>query len=177
MKRYLPYILIPLVFLMGVALFVACTYQRGPMLIPTATLLPTNPNVQASVAPQPAATEGEKVYPATPEAVVQAFLLSLQANPELALRYLSTPLKSQMPGGGPADLLSLTGVITGTAIQSGAVSMNPPVAQVDVGLQVRLDQKTEQTSKTTEEVKILTRRFNLGKENDRWVINSIEAKD
>jgi hypothetical protein len=175
MKRYLLYIAIPLVFILTITIFVACTYQRGPMLIPTATFLPTLAGGTAPTAALPAAADEQKVYPAVPEAVVQAFLLSLQADPALALRYISTPLKANLPGGGPADLLSLTGVITGTAIQSGAVSMDPPAAQVDVGLQVRLDSETDKGQKATPQVKFVTRRFHLGKENEHWVITSIEA--
>ena len=175
MKRYLPLIVIPLVFILTVMVFVACTYQREPMIIPTALILPTSTAILPPAAPQPTGADEQKVYPATPEAVVQAFLLALQADPVLALRYLSTPLKGKITSGGPVELLNINGVITGTAIQSGAVSVDPPIAQVDIGLQVRLDNSTQPAVKATEDLKNLTRRFELGKENDHWVINSIEA--
>ena len=177
MKRYLPIFLIPLVFILVLTVFVACTYQREPMLRPTVTILPATTAAQPSTSASPTAADDQKVYPATPEAVVQAFLLALQADPALALRYLSAPLKGKLPVGGPADLLTVTGVVTGTAIQSGAVSMDPPVAQVDVGLQVRLDGGSEQKPQPTPVTKNYTRRFNLGKENNHWVINGIEARE
>ena len=179
MKKYLLYILVPLVFVLSLTVFVACSYERGPMLLPTNTLLPSPPPAKAPAASQPAATEVQKVYPATPEAVVQAYLLSLQANPGLALRYLSASLKTQIPVGGPADLLQVSGVITGTAIESGAVSLDPPLAKVDVGFMVEektpLPEGTLVVKKGDVKVEMFNRRFNLIKEDDHWVINSIET--
>jgi hypothetical protein len=179
MKKYLLYILVPLIFVLILTVFVACSYERGPMLIPTSTQLPTGPAAKAAATPQPAGNDSQKVYPATPETVVQAYLLALQADPALALRYLSTPLKSQLPVGGPSDLLAVTGVITGTAIQSGAASLDPPAAQVDVGLMVEektpLPEGTQVVKQAQVKVEEFTRRFKLIKENDRWVINSIES--
>jgi hypothetical protein len=160
-KNYLLYILIPLVFVTAVAVLVACNYERGPMLLPTLTLPPANPTA-ANPNPQPTPTgEDQQVYPATPEAVVQAFLLALQVDQNLSLRYLSTTLKNKLPVNEPVDLLAVTGVIQGTAIQSGAVAMNPPGAEVVVGLQV--------------DGKINLRRFNLAKEaNGHWVISAVD---
>ena len=165
MKRYRLYILVSLVFVLVVTVFVACSYVAGPLLIPTSTLLPTQP----ALTTQPAGNDDQKVYPASPEAVVQAFLLALQADPSLALRYLSSAAKSNLPAGGPVDLLAVTGIVQGTAIQSGAVSMDPPAAQVEVGLLVQTDPKVPGKNHI--------RRFNLIKENDHWVISSIDAKD
>ena len=155
-KKYLLYILpISIAFLLTLGVLAACTYERGPMQI-TLTAPPVeDQNTQKSVT-----EEDQMVYPNTPETLVQAFMLSLQANPELSSRYLSKSLRSTLPVGGPADLLSLSGVIEGVAIQSGAASLEPPAAQVDVGLQVN--------------GQINQRRFHLIKEEDRWAIDQIE---
>ncbi len=152
-KKYLLYILpISIVFLLTLGVLAACTYERGPMQI---TLTAPAAEAQKNVT-----EEDQMVYPNTPETLVQAFMLSLQANPELSSRYLSKSLRSTLPVGGPADLLSVSGVIEGVAIQSGAASLEPPAAQVDVGLQV--------------DGQINQRRFHLIKEDDRWAIDQIE---
>ena len=162
MKKYLIYILVPLSFLLIVSLIIVFTYDRGPMLLPTSTIPVLSSATQTEKVQVTSVGEDNKTYPATPEAVVQAFLLALQADPSLALRYLSTSLKSSLPEGGPAALLTTDGVIEGIAIQSGAVSMQPPQAMVAVGLQIG--------GKTS------LRRFVFIKENsDHWVINSVET--
>lgn len=164
MKKYLYFVWILLLFLILATLMVACSYERGPMLIPTQAPPPANPTA-ANANPQaltPTPGDDQQVYPATPEAVVQAFLLALQADQKLSLRYLAAPLRIKLPVSEPVDLLAVKGVIQGTAIQSGAVSMDPPGAEVVVGLQV--------------DGQINLRRFNLIKEsNGHWVISSIDT--
>ena len=73
----------------------------------------------------------------------------------------------------------MSGVITGTAIESGAVSLDPPLAKVDVGFMVEektpLPEGTLVVKKGDVKVEMFNRRFNLIKEDDHWVINSIET--
>lgn len=157
-KKYLPYIILPVLFVFLAGVIVACTYERGPMKLPTVTISPVQP---ANQQPQPANDDQKNLYPTTPEAVVQAFLLSLQADPASSINYLSAALRSNLPAEGPTALLAVSGEITGVAIQSGAVSLEPAAAQVDVGLQV---------AET-----IVTRRFNMLQEKEHWVITSIDV--
>ncbi|MCE1253239.1 MAG: hypothetical protein LWX83_06770 [Anaerolineae bacterium] len=156
-KKFLLYFLVILIVgLIALMTLVACSYERGPMKI---TLTPLTPSA-TSDAQKGAVVNDQMAYPTTPEALVQAFMLSLQANPDLSSRYLSKTLRLALPVGGPAELLSVSGVIEGVAIQSGAASLEPPEALVDVGLQVNGT--------------INQRRFHLVKEDDRWSIEQIE---
>ena len=166
MKKYLPYISGFVVILILLTLFVACTNKSLPIKTVTLTASPAMTVTISTPAEKRLPTENsdqQVVYPNTPEGVVQAFLLALQARPELAPRYLSNDLRKNLPANGALDLLGVPGVIQGVAIQSGAASLDPPEAGVEVGFQV------DQT--------MSLRRFHLLKENENWVIDKIEKAD
>ena len=171
-KSIIPYVLVLIlwIFLLGAA----CTYQRGPMLLATQKASPS------TVAPGEATTTGEPfqttlstslplataignkpLFPSTPEALVQAFILAQQDDPKLSEDYLSNTLKSKWANKKLADLMAIDGTIEGSAILSGAVAFQPPAAKVVVGLLVK--------------GKNYSRQFNLIKENDHWAIDSVES--
>lgn len=102
-------------------------------------------------------------YPDTPEGVVLAFLNAYQEDPEQMSRYLSRAWLGLLPESGGASLLEIDGDLEGFAIQSAAVSLEPPGAVIVTGIQAG-------------GVETL-RRFTLGKEDGYWVVLSIETEE
>jgi hypothetical protein len=108
-------------------------------------------------------TETAQIDPATPEDVVQSFLLASQIEPGKLPEFLGTGLRNQLSGVDPLTLLDFAGEVEGYAVQSGAVTLgDSPSAIVKVGLQIGGS--------------ITQRIFLLGKERDRWVITGIEVE-
>lgn len=104
---------------------------------------------------------GGEVYPQTPEMVVNAFLAAYQDNPAEMPSFLGAARLLAMPEGGVNALLGISGKLEGFAIQSAAVNPDPPEALLEVGLVVEGSE--------------MRRRFHLSFEDDRWVIDNIEA--
>lgn len=104
---------------------------------------------------------GGNVYPQTPEMVVNAFLSAYQDNPAEMSAFLSAARLLAMPEGGVNTLLGITGKLESFAIQSAAVNPNPPEALLEVGLMADGSE--------------MIRRFHLLSEDERWVIDGIEA--
>jgi hypothetical protein len=77
------------------------------------------------------------------------------------LFYLSSSLLSNLPAGGVISLLQFDGVIDGFVFQSGSSSEDPNLAVVEA--KIRVD--GEDT----------VRIFNLMRENQYWIITSIEV--
>jgi hypothetical protein len=125
----------------------------------------------AAVTPPAAAAPGDQPTPAAnagasptaasadPSAVVQAFLVAYPDDTQGMAACLSTSLKAALPTGGPGMLLQIEGDVNGFVIQTGSEVPNPPQAVVTVDMVAGNSR--------------LSRTFNLTKENDRWVINSI----
>jgi len=87
MKKYLYFVWILLLFLILATLMVACSYERGPMLIPTQAPPPANPTA-ANANPQaltPTPGDDQQVYPATPEAVVENMRACLAAGSKIVV--------------------------------------------------------------------------------------------
>ncbi|MCC6146939.1 MAG: hypothetical protein IT308_05165 [Anaerolineaceae bacterium] len=103
---------------------------------------------------------GGDVYPQSPEMVVNSFLAAYQDNQAEMFPFLSASRLLAMPEGGMQAMLGITGNLEGFAIQSAAVSTQPPAASLDVGMVV---DGTE-----------ILRRFQLIFEEDRWVIDAVE---
>lgn len=98
-------------------------------------------------------------YPADPEGVVAAFLTAYQDNPQDMQSYLSSGRLADLPEGGVNAFLGITGQLDGFAIQSAAVSPNPPAAVIAVGMVV-------DGSETS-------RYFYLAFDYSHWVIDDI----
>ena len=139
------------------------TTTSTPLPTATATPLP-KPSATATALPTATATLTATLrpYPATPEGVVQGYLKGYPDQAAEMLRYLSKALKSALPPGGPGELLRVQGDLQGFAIQSGAVSTNPPQARVEVALQAG--------GAST------TRFFLLVQQGGLWVIDGIALK-
>lgn len=110
--------------------------------------------------PGDAPAQGEEDYPATPEGVVQAFLNAYQEQPDQMGQYLRQA--QQASEEDKANLLQIEGDIDGFAIQSAAVSVDPPGAVIVVAIQTG----------GTEAL----RRFSLTRQNEKWVIDIIETR-
>lgn len=141
-------------------LMLACSF---PMLA-SATLSPTEGAPVASATPFLPGDNLERGldYPDTPEGVVLAFLNAYQEDPEQMSRYLGRAWLGLLPESSGASLLEIDGNLEGFAIQSAAVSLEPPGAVIVTGIQAG-------------GVETL-RRFTLGKENGYWVVLSIETE-
>jgi hypothetical protein len=133
---------------------------------PVTTLAPGStdaaPAAAATLAPTalpPAQTATAKAYPASPVAVVQAFVEAYPDQTAEMVRYLSAAVRAALPKGGPGELLKLQGDINGFTVLSGSAVPNPPqavvVAAFDAG-----GARSERT-------------FDLIQEKGLWVINGI----
>jgi hypothetical protein len=158
--------LLIVLLLAGLALTcAACNLpQKGAGTLP-APAQATSPVRTAAVTPpsgqpggQPTAA-GNATPAADPSAVVQAFLIAYPDDTLGMENCLSSTLKAALPAGGPGMLLQVEGDVNGFVISSGSEVPNPPQAVVMVDMVAGNSR--------------LTRTFNLVKENDRWVINSI----
>jgi len=108
---------------------------------------------------QPAAAGGATPAPADPSAVVQSFLVAYPDDTAGMLSCLSSSLRAALPAGGPGMLLQVEGDVNGFVVQSGSEVPDPPQAVVLVDMVAGGSR--------------LSRTFNLVKEKDRWLINSI----
>lgn len=120
-----------------------------------------------TIAATPAPTEAgsQEAIPAdSPEAAVTAFLVSYQENPDGMVNYLSAAAQTALAGASADSLLGFgEGALEGFAIQAAAVNPDPPAAMVEVAIRAGgVD---------------ALRRFHLTKENDNWVIDSVEIPE
>lgn len=133
---------------------VARSTTSTPGSVPVYTVTPFMPGDST------AQEEGD--YPTTPEGVVQAFLNAYQEEPDQMVQYLSQGQQAQSPEEDGTNLLQVEGDIDGFAVQSAAVSVDPPGAVIVVAIQTG----------GTEAL----RRFSLTKESEKWVIDLIETE-
>lgn len=126
-----------------------------PAIFPTASPIPS----QAAAEPSVAMTM--TVYPPDPEGVVSAFLAAYQGQRQDMPSYLSSGRMANLPEGGAVALLGVTGQLDGFAIQSAAVSPDPPTAIVEVGMVVDGGQ--------------ILRQFYLVFDYSRWAIDDIAS--
>jgi len=119
--------------------------------------------VAATTAPTEAGAQ-EAIPADSPEAAVTAFLVAYQENPDGMADYLTSATKTALADGNAATLLGFgDGALEGFAIQAAAVNPDPPAAMVEVAIRAGgVD---------------ALRRFHLTKENDSWVIDSIEIPE
>jgi hypothetical protein len=119
--------------------------------------------VAATAAPTEAGVQ-EAIPADSPEAAVTAFLVAYQENPDGMTDHLSSAAKTALADGNAASLLGFgDGALEGFAIQAAAVNPDPPAAMVEVAIRAGgVD---------------ALRRFHLTKENDSWVIDSIELPE
>ena len=95
-------------------------------------------------------------YPDSPEGVVRAFLIAYQEGAENLAQYV----KGSSSGSDAVYMLDINGMMMSFIIQSASVRPDPPGATIEVGINLG-DQET-------------VRVFNLAKEDEQWVIISIE---
>ena len=95
-------------------------------------------------------------YPDSPEGVVRAFLIAYQEGAENLAQYV----KGSSSGSDAVYMLDINGMMMSFIIQSASVRPDPPGATIEVGINLG-DQDT-------------VRVFNLAKEDEQWVIISIE---
>ncbi len=95
-------------------------------------------------------------YPDSPEGVVRAFLIAYQEGAENLAQYV----KGSSSGSDAVYMLDINGMMMSFIIQSASVRPDPPGATIEVGINLG-DQET-------------VRVFNLSKEDEQWVIISIE---
>jgi hypothetical protein len=106
---------------------------------------------------QPAQSDPISSPDQSPEFIVQAFLTDFQEAPMQLDGYLSTALRGLYPPEQRGDLLPVSGMIEGFAIQSAAIT--PSDAEIEVAI------------RSAGEDSIL--QFNLIKEKGYWVIDSV----
>ena len=132
------------------------TPESTPTLVQTVEIIQPTETI-ATVLPTAAVSDVD--YPTEPEAVVSAFLTAYQDNPQDMETYLTGGRLADMPEGGVNAFLGISGQLDGFAIQSAAVSPNPPTAVIVVGMIV-------DGSETS-------RYFYLVFDYSRWVIDDI----
>jgi hypothetical protein len=153
----------PQYYLLGltILMLLACNlsdYTQKPgepqtIEIPAATQEIVQPTMQSMLS--------QSVYPETAEEVVYAFLAAYEVDQNEMLFYLSSALLSNLPVGGVFTLLQFDGVLEGFVFQSGSTSEDPHMAVVEV--KIRVDGE--------ETIRI----FNLIRENQYWLITSVEV--
>jgi hypothetical protein len=157
---------IPFVIMLA-ALALACSACNLPQKgtpqatrsVRTAAVTPPAATAAGNATPTSNAGASPTAAPADPSAVVQAFLVAYPDDTQGMTACLSTSVKAALPAGGPGMLLQVQGDVNGFVIQTGSEVPNPPQAVVTVDMVAGNSR--------------LSRTFNLTKENDRWVINSI----
>lgn len=149
-------------------LLAGCSLPTNPSMgtSPTATRLPfaptpgnATPDGWIATPTLPLIVDGDG-YPQTPEGVVMAFLDAYTESVSSMPKYMTSGLRAALPESDPAEILGFKGALEGYAVQSASISPDPPVAQVEVAMQVNGE--------------AVARRFKLLIEDRQWRIDAIE---